>query len=560
MSLPEDMLSGTATASSAGIVIGRVQKLAGGEFPVPERHIAGADIEAEVHRFEQAVSASVADFDSERLHLLELESQEPLHILDAQRLMLLDPDLSAKVVDFIRLQQINAEWAVHQQVTAIAEVFDHISDDYLRARKSDIEHVGQRILRHLSGCKELQLSVPTNEKLIVASADFTPIEIIRLWRKGVAGFVAEKGGPNAHSIIIARGLGIPALIGAEGVLGQVKDGDRLVVDGEQSLWLVNPSPAHEAEYLAMARGVDEEQRSLSAYAKRASLSSNGHALKLMGNLEIEDELPQARMLGAEGIGLYRTEFLLTEANDLPSEEVQYQLYARVMHAMPDLPVSFRLMDIGGEKKLLFEHIVGHRMQTDNPSLGLRGVRLLLRNKAVLRVQLRALLRAASEGDLRIIVPMVCCIEEMNEVRAQLAACAADLGITKIPLLGAMIEIPAAVIIADQLAEVCDFFSIGTNDLIQYTLAANRSDEEVAYLYDTTHPALEPMLRQTAQAAKNAGIDVSMCGELAADPRWTESLLNMGFDSLSMSLQHILPVRKHLASLHYQAQNENNGSP
>jgi len=551
MNIAAELLSGTAAASSAGIVIGRVQKLAGGEFPVPERRIEEPDIEQEVRRFEQAVSASVVDFDSERLHLLELESQEPLHILDAQRLMLLDPDLSAKVVDFIRRQRINAEWAVHQQVTAIAEVFDHISDDYLRARKSDIEHVGQRILRHLSGCKELQLSIPDNEKLIVASEDFTPIEVIRLWRKGVAGFIAEKGGPNSHSIIIARGLSIPALIGAEGVLAQLKDGDRLVVDGEQSIWLANPSPAHEAEYLAMARGVDEEQRSLTEFSGRASLSSNGHALKLMANLEIEDELPQARMLGAEGIGLYRTEFLLTEANDLPDEDVQYQLYARVMRSMPGLPVTFRLMDIGGEKPLLFEHIAGHRMQADNPSLGLRGVRLLLRNKTVLRVQLRALLRAANEGDLRIIVPMVCRVEEMNEVRAQLADCAADLGITHTPLLGAMIEIPAAVIIADQLAEVCDFFSIGTNDLIQYTLAADRSDEEVAYLYDTTHPALEPMLRQTAQAAKHAGIDVSMCGELAADPRWTESLMNMGFDTLSMSLQHILPVRKHLASLHYQ---------
>ncbi|MDX8390961.1 MAG: phosphoenolpyruvate--protein phosphotransferase [Mariprofundaceae bacterium] len=552
MSIHKASLNGTAAASSSGIAIGRVQKLAGGELAISECHIKACDIEQEVLRFEQALMTSVADFDSERLHLLDLESQEPLHILDAQRLMILDPDLSAKVVDSIRHQAINAEWAVHQQVMTIAEVFDHISDDYLRARKSDIEHVGQRILRHLSGYKDALLSLPDDEKLIVASEDLTPIEVIRLWRQGVAAFIAEKGGPNAHSIIIARGLGMPALIGAENMLRKIKDGDRLIIDGERGLWLVNPSPDHEAEYLAMAHDFDEEQRIVSTYAKRASLSRNGHPLKLMANLEIEDELPQARKLGAEGIGLYRTEFLLSDAEHLPDEDMQYQLYMRVMQSMDNVPVTFRLMDIGGEKPLLFEHIVGHRILADNPSLGLRGVRLLLRNKAVLRTQLRALLRASTDGDLRILVPMVSRVEEMDEVRAQLRACAADLGIPDVPLLGAMIEIPAAVIIADQLAAASDFFSIGTNDLIQYTLAADRSDEEVAYLYDTTHPALEPMLRQTAQAAKAAGIEVGMCGELASDLGWTETLMNMGFDSLSMSLQHILPIRKHLASLHYQA--------
>ncbi len=541
---------GTAAAGSSGIVIGRVQKLAGGDLPVSERYIHADKVEDEVARFVQAVAESVADFDSERLHLLELESQDPLHILDAQRMLLLDPDLSRKVMESIRNQRINADWAVHQQVTAIARIFDNISDEYLRARKSDIEHVGQRILRHLAGCEDQKLLVEAKERLIVAGEDFTPVEVIRLWRQGVAGFVAEKGGPNAHSIIIARGLGMPALMGAEGVLEQLNDGDRLIVDGEQGVWRVNPSFVHEREYLIMARNADAEQRSLSMFADCASLSNDGHALKLMANLEVEDELPQAVRLGVEGVGLYRSEFLLTDADCLPDEEAQYQLYARVMQSMIGLPVTFRLMDIGGEKSLLYEHIIGHRAMTDNPALGLRGVRLLLQNKVVLRDQLRALLRASQHGDLRILVPMVSRVEEMSVVREQLEICAEGLLIENLPKLGAMIEVPAAVIIADQLAEVCDFFSIGTNDLIQYTLAADRADEEVAYLYDTTHPALEPMLRQTAQAARTAGIEVNMCGELAADLCWTERLMNMGFDTLSMSLQHILPVRKHLASLHY----------
>jgi len=270
----------------------------------------------------------------------------------------------------------------------------------------------------------------------------------------------------------------------------------------------------------------------------------------MANLELEDELPQARQLGAEGVGLYRTEFLVSDTDHLPDEEMQYHQYARVMQTMKGLPVTFRLMDIGGEKPLLFEQVAGHRVLAANPALGLRGVRLLLKNERVLHNQLRALLRASTLGDLHVLVPMVSRAEEMHAVRCHMKSCAVELGITRLPTLGAMIEVPAAVMIADALAAVSDFFSVGTNDLIQYSLAADRADEEIAYLYDTAHPALEPMLRQAVQAAHRAGIPIAMCGELAADLRWTEQLMNMGFDSLSMALHQILPARKYLASLNH----------
>ncbi len=551
MSLAGKLLQGAAAACSPGIVIGRVQKVSSGEFPVPERQIEADRIQVEIARFEQAVADSVTDFDRERQHLTGLESQDPLHILDAQRLMLLDADLSCKVTHNIRDECINAEWAVHRQIQEIASVFDNINDDYLRARKSDIQHIGRRILSHLVGCDHEVLPMnPDDEPLVVVGEDFTPIDVLRLWRQGVAGFIAEKGGPSAHSIIIARGIGMTALMGAENILRRIKDGDHIVIDGEQGMWLANPSPAAEAKYRALAHGVANVERDLHAFAGLASQSRNGHALRLMANLELEEELPQAHELGAEGIGLYRTEFLLSLTELLPDEEMQYQHYARVMRAMQGLPVTFRLMDIGGEKPLLFEQFIGHRVQAANPSLGLRGIRLLLHGGNMLCDQLRALLRASTEGDLQILVPMVSRVEEMQEVRRQLVACAAELGITELPPLGTMIEVPAAVMIADALAEVSDFFSIGTNDLIQYTLAADRVDEEVAYLYDTAHPALEPMLRLSVQAAHKAGIPIAMCGELASDLRWTELLLNMGFDSLSMGLHHILPVRKHLASLNY----------
>lgn len=542
---------GETTACSPGIVIGRVQKVRSGEFPIPERHIEAQYVPDELARFEQAMANSVRDFDRERQLLTELESQEPLHILDAQRLMLLDPDLRRKIMQGITEEGINAEWAVHRQVQEIANVFDSINDDYLRARKSDIQHIGRRILTHLAGCGHEALPNSTaDEPLVVAGEDFTPIDVLRLWRQGVAGFIAEKGGPSAHSIIIARGIGMTALMGADDALNHIEDGDHIVLDGEQGVWLTNPSPEIEVEYRALAQSVQDEELSLHVFAGLASQSRDGHALNLMANLELEEELPQARKLRAEGVGLYRTEFLLSVSEQLPDEDMHYQHYAKVMRAMRGLPVTFRLMDIGGEKPLLFEQCTGHHIRSSNPALGLRGIRLLLHNGNMLRDQLRALLRASSEGDLQILVPMVSRVEEMQEVRQMLVSLAEDLDITDIPPLGTMIEVPAAVMIADALAEVSDFFSIGTNDLIQYTLAADRADEEVAYLYDTAHPALEPMLRLSVQAAHKANIPIAMCGELASDLRWTEQLMNMGFDSLSMGLHHILPVRKHLASLSY----------
>lgn len=550
MKSPDEMPQGKAAAYSPGIVIGRVQKVSSGEFPIPELRIAADRIQPEISRFEQAVADAVTDFEHERRHLMRLESQEPLHILDAQRLMLLDAELSRKVVHAIRNESINAEWAVHRQIQDIAGVFDSINDNYLRARKSDIQHIGQRILSHLAGKGHDVLEVGNDEPLVIVGVDFTPIGVLRLWRQGVAAFIAEKGGPSAHSIIIARGIGMTALMGAENAMRKIADGDRIIIDGEKGVWLANPSPVVEQEYHALARGMENVERGLHAYAGLASQSRDGHALRLMANLELEEELPQALELGAEGIGLYRTEFLLS-GDALPDEETQYQHFARVMRTMQGQPVTFRLMDIGGEKQHLFEHFTGHRVVSTNPALGLRGVRLLLRSgHTMLRDQLRALLRASGEGDLKILVPMVTGVEEILELRRQLTIFAAELGIPRIPELGTMIEVPAAVMIADALAEVSDFFSVGTNDLLQYTLAADRADEEVTYLYNNAHPAVEPMLRLSVQAAHRAGIPIAMCGELAADLNWTERLMNMGFDSLSMSLHHILPARKHLASLNY----------
>jgi len=545
-------LRGMAAARSPGIVIGRVQKISSGHEPIVKRHIDAGRVQAEIERLEDSIVASVADLDAERLHLLELESQEPLHILDAQRLMLLDPDLSHKVRERIQTERINAEWALRQQMDIIVAVFEHIDDAYLRARKADIEQVGMRILHHLMGCEDEPVpSLTHGEPTVLVGEAFTPLQAMRFWRNGVAGFIAGQGGANSHSIIIARGIGLPALMGAEDIMALAQDGDRIILDGEHGLWISNPDAADLAEYQHFIQGVEAHLEDLRIYAGQASMSADGHALRLMANLEVDDEVPLALELGAEGVGLYRTEFLLCGENELPNEEEQFQHYAGVIRGMQGLPATFRLMDIGGEKPILFEHITGHSAPGPNPSLGLRGIRLLLRNPDMLEIQLRALLRASREGEIQILIPMVSHPGEVLQVRKALNECAAELGIHDAPPLGTMIEVPAAVMVADELARISDFFSVGTNDLIQYTMAADRSDEEVAYLYDTAQQAIERMLRQTVRAAKRAAIPIAICGELAADINWTERLMNMGFDALSMSLNHILPVRKHLRRLYYR---------
>ncbi len=552
-------LRGLAAARSPGIVIGRAQRVMAGQQPVVKKHIAAGEVEAEIERLEDAIVASVADVDAERLHLMELESQEPLHILDAQRLMLLDPDLSQKVRERIEAEHINAEWALRQQIDAIVAVFEHIDDTYLRARKADIEQVGMRILHHLLGCADKPPRPENGEPVILIGEDFTPLQIMRLWRHGIAGFIAAQGGANSHSIIIARGLGLPGLMGADDVTNLVQDGDPIILDGEHGLWISNPDAEELAEYRHFIQGISAHREDLRIYAQQPSRSADGHIVKLMANLEVDDEVPLALELGAEGVGLYRTEFLLSDSDDFPDEEVQYAHYSTVLKGMKGLPVTFRLLDIGGEKPILFRQITGHSASGPNPALGLRGVRLLLRHTDVLRSQLRALLRASEAGEAQILIPMVSYPEEVLEVRRIMEECAAELGIKDLPPLGTMIEVPAAVILAEDLAKICDFFSVGTNDLVQYTMAADRADEEVAYLHEAAPKAVERMLRDTSRAAKKAGIPIAICGELAADIEWTERLMNMGFDSLSMSLNHILPVRKHLRRLHYHPEGDRIGS-
>lgn len=546
-----ESIRGNAVASSDGIVIGRVQKLTTGRHPIPERHLEETDIAFELQRLDSALAEAMKELEEEREHLLSMKTQEPMMILQAHGMMLQDPELIDRSRQLIEEKKINAEWALRQQLDTIEAVFDTIEDPYLRDKKSDVEQAGVRILRHLTGQSLKFELLGDSEPQILISKEFTPRDIIMLWRMGIAGIIAEQGGLNAHSIIVARGIGLPALVGSDDVMNKANDGDTIILDAEQGRWIINPSEDDQQEYRKFISALEIIRDDLGIFASKPSLSSKNEPLPIMANIEFGEELNQALQVGAEGIGLFRTEFAFLQHKEMPTVSDLYRQYAHVVKGMNGMPVTFRLLDIGGDKPTLYRQLAGYKYKGENPALGLRGVRLLLHFPEMLKLQLTALIKAAEEGPINILVPMISTIEEMERVRELLEQCKIDLGVTDNLNLGSMVEVPAAVMIAKDLANVSDFFSIGTNDLIQYTLAADRGDEDVSKFYTSMHPAIRQLIQSTVDAGKSANIPVSICGELAADPEWTQTFLNMNMNSLSMSLHSILNIRKHLSRLSRQ---------
>ncbi len=547
-----EAIRGNAVASSGGIVIGRVQKLTSGRHPIPERTLEQTDIPFELQRLDSALAEAMKELEEEREHLLTMKTQEPMMILQAHGMMLQDPELIERSRQLIEEKQINAEWALRQQLDTIEAVFDEIEDPYLRDKKSDVEQAGVRILRHLTG-QSLKFELPgDSEPQVLISKEFTPRDIIMLWRLGISGIIAEQGGLNAHSIIVARGIGMPALVGSDDILKSANDGDTIILDAEQGKWIINPTEADQSEYRKFMSALEIIRDDLGVYATKPSLSNEKEPLPIMANLEFDEELNQALQVGAEGIGLFRTEFAFLQNKEMPTMSELHHQYAQVVRGLGGKPVTFRLLDIGGDKPTLYRQLAGYKYKGENPAMGLRGVRLLLHFPEMLKLQLTALIKASEEGPLNILVPMISAVEEMERVNEMLEQCKKDLGVTDNIALGTMIEVPAAVMIAKELAAVSDFFSIGTNDLIQYTLAADRGDEDVSRFYTSMHPAIRQFIQYTVDAGKAANIPVSVCGELAADPEWTQTFLDMGMDSLSMSLHSILNIRKHLSRLSRQA--------
>jgi len=540
------MLALYGTGVSDGIAIGKAFVLQRELPEIPEYAIPKDYIEEEVARFQRAVEVSRRQLMTIREHIPANAPPEATSFLDAHLLMLDDKMISMAPVDTIRGQQCNAEWAVKMQSDVLCAMFEQMDDQYLRNKKVDVNQVVQRILRNL-----LQKNYDEHEKIaageIVVADDLTPADTVMLKHNRVRAFVTSLGGPISHTAILARSLGIPAIVSAHSATRYVRPGEELIVDGKRGMLIIAPDRHIVAEYRQRTKDILQLRRELNRLRTSGAITRDGRRISLLANIELPADVRAAAQAGAEGIGLYRTEFLFMNRPQPPAEEEQFRAYVKVIKSMPGKPVTIRTLDLGADKQVDGGR-TGATAISVNPALGLRAVRLCLHDTSLFRPQLRAILRAAVYGKVRMMIPMLSSQDELFRVLDLIEETKRELKRERqkfnprIPI-GGMIEVPAAAISADLFAPYLDFFSIGTNDLIQYTLAIDRVDDAVNYLYDPLHPSVLRLIDLTIQAGKKARISVAMCGEMAGDPRYTNLLLGLGLTEFSMHPATLLEVKK-----------------
>ena len=532
---------------SRGIAIADVYLLRGAELDVGERSLPDERIEDEVGRFEAAQKIAVAQLERVRQRVPADTPGDIAAFIDTHLLMLKDRSLVQATIDAIRDDRVNAEFALKRAGDALVQVFDRMEDPYLRSRREDVEHVVARVQRALAfGDVEM---VPErgaiDQPAVVVADDITPADVILLAQQSVVAFVTEFGGPLSHTAILARSLGIPAIVGLHGARRLLREGERVIVDGYKGQLLAAPDPLALSHFQSRIDELDRDRQQLRLLRDVPSCSRDGVEVELLANVELPEDLHLADENGAAGIGLYRTEFLYMNRREMPSEEEQYEAYAKVIAAASGA-VTMRTLDLGADKQVDSGQRQGPT--PNNPALGLRAIRLCLKEPDLFRIQVRALLRASAHGEVRIMLPMISSLSELRQARALIEQCRTSLEAEGKPIaphvpVGIMIEVPAAAVSAPLLAREVDFFSIGTNDLIQYTLAIDRVDDEVNYLYDPLHPAVLKLIYMTVQAGIAAGIEVGMCGEMAGDPAYTPLLLGMGLRQFSMLPGNLLEVKR-----------------
>jgi phosphotransferase system enzyme I (PtsI) len=538
-------------AASPGIAIGRAYLIDRRRVAPPKRHITPHEVEAEVARFDEAVRESERQLREVKLKL-GAAGTEHIQILEAHELMLHDPMLVDGARQMVRDQLINAEWALKKTTKSVRELFSHIQDEYFRERRADVDYVADRVLRNLMGTSQTAVTEIGPGSVLIAH-DLSPSDTALLQQTPVLGLALDVGGMTSHTAIVARNHKLPAVIGLEHVSDVIGSGDIVIVDGSAGLVLVNPALEDLQRYQQQAMRYSVGRAALDAHAQEPATTLDGVHVRVAGNIELHDETGFVLDSGAEGIGLYRTEFLYMNRDALPDEEEQYRHYREVVERCGPLGATLRTLDIGGDK--LVSHV--KLPKEANPAMGLRALRLCLRESSLFRPQLRALLRASVHGELRIMVPFVSGLAEVRAVKRLLAECHAELlaegvALPRLPALGIMVELPSAAAIADILAREVDFFAIGTNDLIQYALAIDRANEHVGYLYHPLHPALLRMLQFILRSGAEAGIRVSMCGEMAGDPFYTAILLGLGLREFSMNAVSVPVVKQVIRSLDVSA--------
>ena len=549
-------------AVARGIAIGRAVLVASSRVDVAHYFIEPAQIDPELARLTQAREAVLAELQTLHDNLPKDSPPELAAILDVHLMLVQDAMLADGVTSWVKDRLYNAEWALTSQLDVVARQFDEMDDPYLRERKGDLEQVVERMLRHLKGVahvmpqvavkrsatprqQDLQLGDDMDVPLVLVAHDLSPADMLQFKQSVFTGFVTDVGGKTSHTAIVARSLDIPAVVGARTASQLVRQDDWIIIDGDAGVVIVNPSPIILAEYGFKQRQAQVERERLSRLRHTPAVTLDGQRVELLANIEMPEDSSAALDVGAVGVGLFRSEFLfMGREGALPDEEEQYQAYKRAVDGMKGLPVTIRTVDIGADKPL-------DRTAKDethlNPALGLRAIRWSLADPAMFLTQLRAILRAAAHGQVHLLIPMLAHAREikqtldlLDKARKQLDTRGVSFGPVKV---GAMIEVPAAALSVKMFLRHFDYLSIGTNDLIQYTLAIDRADELVAHLYDPLHPAVLRLLAETIAESRVQGKGVSVCGEMAGDPAMTRLLLGLGLRSFSMHPTQILAVKQ-----------------
>ncbi len=541
---------------SGGIAIGQAHLVSNALLEVVHYQLPSHLIDNEIKRFNDAITTVKLDLEQINLSLRNNAPAELSAFIGTHLMMLADKSLSEIPKDIIRNEQCNAEWAIKLQMDDIVDQFEQIEDEYLRERKQDVIQVVERIIKVLLGhpsqlTTEQQTSALYQErKVILVAHDISPADAIQFKQHQFAAFITDVGGITSHTAILARSLNIPSIVALQRARDLINDGELIIVDGGLGVVIVSPSKEILAEYKLRQEQWELEQQKLKRIKSTKAVTIDGTNIELFANIEVPEDIAAVKASGATGIGLYRTEFLFMNKREMPDEEEQFIAYKTVAEAMKGAVVTIRTLDLGADKQMNPDSIVN----CANPALGLRAIRLCLSEPQIFHTQLRALLRASHYGNIKILIPMLSTLAELRQTKLLLERAKLSLRKQNIPFneniaLGGMIEVPAAAINAEAFAKELDFLSIGTNDLIQYTLAIDRTDDTVAHLYNPLHPSVLKLISMTIKAGQKLGKSVAVCGEMAGDAKLTKLLIGMGLRQLSMHPSHVLSVKQQV--LHSQ---------